>query len=452
MNGVMIMVRHLVLMSITTFALSLDAQTIASTPPMGWNSWDSFGFSLTESQYKANASVLADLKQYGWQYAAIDEGWYLQNPAKLDSEQFQYDVDGNGRFIPDATHYPSALDGHGFRSLADWTHKHGLKFGLHIVRGIPRVADPHSKIDGSTFLVGDAEDRTDLCSWDNNNYGVRDNAAGQAYYNSVIKLYADWGLDFLKVDCIADHPYKAAEIRMISNAIMKSGRPIVLSLSPGPTNLSHSAEVAELSQMWRIADDIWDGWSYPGKSWPNGLGSAFDNLAKWAPYAKSGNWPDADMLPWGQLTPHPGWGPPRASGLTRDEIRTQFTLWAVARSPLILGANLTRLDDFTRSLLTNREVIAVDQHAVRSEQIETGNLQQYRVWSVTMPSDHPRQYIAVFNLENESRLWKMSWKELNLSNSTTIASEVWTQKSVGDSNGLSVVLAPHGCALIRIGL
>src|ERR1035438_4039202 len=172
---------------------------------------------------------------------------------------------------------------------------------------------------------------------------------------------------------------------MIATAIRKARRPIVLSLSPGPTNLSHAAEVAEYSEMWRIADDIWDGWDFPGQQFPNGILSAFDNLAKWARFAKPGNWPDADMLPWGSLTPHPGWGSPRLSRITQDEERTQFTLWAVSRSPLILGTNLTKLDDFTGLLLTNREVIAIDQTAVTSAEIpgDPADSARLRVRSVT---------------------------------------------------------------------
>ncbi len=138
----------------------------------------------------------------------------------------------------------------------------------------------------SNFHAADVADTSDTCPWNADNYGVRDTPAGQAYYDSVMRLYARWGVDFLKVDCISDHPYKGAEIRMIANAIRKSGGRIVLSLSPGPTNLTHAAEVAQYSQMWRIADDIWDGWAFPGQQFPNGLLSAFDNLAKWAKYAK----------------------------------------------------------------------------------------------------------------------------------------------------------------------
>ena len=181
----------------------------------------------------------------------------------------------------------------------------------------------------------------------------------------MLKLYAGWGLDYIKVDCISDHPYRPTEIRQIAEAIRKTGRPIVLSLSPGPTALEHGGEVAEYAQMWRISDDHWDGWTLPHKpgedEFPFGIREAFDRLAKWVPYVRPGNWPDADMLPWGSLTPHPGWGEPRQSRETPDEQRTEFTLWAIARSPLILGANLTKLDDFTRSLMTNQSMLFMNQ-------------------------------------------------------------------------------------------
>src|SRR5262249_34595609 len=148
-------------------------------------------------------------------------------------------------------------------------------------------------------------------------------------------------------------------------------------------------EIAQYAQMWRISNDIWDGWRFahskPTDDFPNGIETAFDNLAKWAPYARPGRWPDADMLPFGSLTPHPGWGEPRMSRLTRDEQQTQFVLWSVARSPLILGGNLTRLDEFTRSLITNRELIAVNQGDWTSLPVESlpAGFETIRVWRAT---------------------------------------------------------------------
>lgn len=417
-------------------------QVTAATPPMGWNSWDAYGLTINESEFRANAQVLATLRNYGWNYAVIDEGWYLKDSASPNPQNYYWD--SFGRLIPDPARYPSAHDGAGLRPLADWVHAQGLRFGIHIIRGIPKGAvRANLPIANSGFHASDAADTSDTCPWNADNYGVRDTPAGQAYYDSIVGLYAGWGLDFLKVDCIADHPYKGDEIRMISNAIRKSGRAIVLSLSPGPASVAHAAEMAKYAQMWRIADDIWDGWTFPGKTWPNGLLSAFDNLAKWAPYARPGNWPDADMLPWGSLRPHPGWCEPRQSRLTPEEQRTQFTLWAISRSPLILGDNLTSLDDFTRSLITNREVIAINQSAVKSGELPGGS-KRMRVWSATIAGT---RYIAVFNLEASPAETEPG----SLPDGAGDIYDVWNRKSVTRAATLRVSLAPHGCALFRIG-
>jgi len=434
--------RSAILLAVLTAAIA-HGQTLAAAPPMGWNSWDAYGFTINEKDFRANAQVLAGFKSYGWSYAVIDEGWYLKDPfAKPDPQGYWWDA--TGRLIPDPARYPSARNGAGFKPLADWLHAQGLKFGIHILRGIPKeVVRQNLPVASSGFRAADAADTTDTCPWNPDNYGVRDTPAGQAYYDSIIGLYAGWGVDFLKVDCIADHPYKADEIRMISAAIAKSGRAIVLSLSPGPASLSHAEELGKYSQMWRIADDIWDGWAFPPQqAWPNGLLSAFDNLAKWAKYAKPGNWPDADMLPWGSLRPHPGWGPPRQSHLTQDEQRTQFTLWAMARSPLILGGNLTELDEFTRSLITNKEVIAINQTAVRSGEVagDKEDSAVMRVWFAETGDTQGARYIAVFNLQDAS-LSRSAQRD---------GYDVWDRKHISGGAVLPPVLPPHACVLLRI--
>jgi hypothetical protein len=267
----------------------------------------------------------------------------------------------------------------------------------------------------------------------------------------MMRLYAGWGLDFLKVDCIADHPYIGAEIRMIAKAIKNARRPIVLSLSPGPTDLSHAAEVAQYSQMWRIADDIWDGWDFHQRQFPQGIISAFDNLAKWARFAKPGNWPDADMLPWGSLTPHPGWGQPRQSRVSQDEERTQFTLWAISRSPLILGANLTKLDEFTRSLITNKEIIAIDQTAVSSAEIpgDPADSKVVRIWLATTGGSRAKHYLAVFNLQESPLQKDLAWPA-PLAGSAHAAYEVWSQRDIPSATTLHVEVPPHSCAVFRI--
>jgi alpha-galactosidase len=439
-------------------ASAVHGRTIAPTPPMGWNSWDAFGFTIGESDYKANAAVLATLEPYGWKYAVIDEGWYMENPLGSKLEERKYVLDANGLLMPAPARFPSATGGQGLKPLADWVHAQGLKFGIHIVRGIPKQAvRDNLPIANSAFRAADAADRSDTCPWDDGNYGVADNAAGQAYYDSMMRLYAAWGLDFIKVDCIAAHPYKPGEIRQIATAIERSRRPIVLSLSPGPTPLEHAEEISRQAQMWRIADDLWDGWvlphQHPQDEFPNGLLSAFDNLAKWSRYAGPGHWPDADMLPFGSLTPHPGWGEARQSRLTQDEERSEFTLWAIARSPLILGANLTGLDDFTRSLLTNRNVLELNQRARVSGPVTDLPLgfEHVRVWRSELQAvrgGRPAVVVALFNLANEPVSLHATGLQLGWRSGARLR-DLWTDR-VATSDEVSLTLPPHGCAVYRV--
>ncbi|MGA3102064.1 MAG: glycoside hydrolase family 27 protein [Terracidiphilus sp.] len=437
------------------------AQNPAPTPPMGWNSWDSYGLTIDEDQFKANATVLASMQQYGWKYAVIDEGWYMANPAGHTLEEKNYLWDANGLLIPVSTRFPSAANGAGFKPIADWLHAQGLKFGIHIVRGIPRqVVAANLPIAGSTFRAADAADTTSPCPWDAGNWGIKDNAAGQAYYDSMIRLYASWGLDFLKVDCVSDHPYRPTEIRQIAEAIRKSGRPIVLSLSPGPTQLDHAAEVQKYAQMWRIADDHWDGWTFPRQpdtEFPMGVRDMFDRLAQWYAYTNPGSWPDADMLPEGWLGPNPGWGEVRQSRLTHDEQRTEFTLWAITRSPLIFGGNLTRLDDFTRSLLTNQSVLFVDQYATYSRPVDPSALgpgfENARVWraSIGQPGDRGyAEYFAFFNLAGEPVTLRANWQQLGLDSKKHIARNVWDDSTAKESKDISETLPPHGSAFLEV--
>jgi len=439
----------------------LDAQGVAPTPPLGWNSWDAYGFTIDETQFRANATVLAGLRQFGWEYAVIDEGWYMQDPFGANLVARKYLWDGNGILIPDAARFPSAANGAGFKPLADWMHSKGLKFGIHIVRGIPRqVVKENLPIAGTTFHAADAADLTSPCPWDDGNWGIKDNAAGQAYYDSMMRKYASWGLDFIKVDCISDRPYRPTEIVQIANAIRKTGRPIVLSLSPGPTALENAAEVGKYAQMWRIADDHWDGWTFPHKAdqgeFPFGIRDAFDRLAKWEVYVTPGNWPDQDMLPFGSLTPHPGWGEPRQSRLTPDEERSEFSLWAMARSPLILGANLTKLDAYTRSLITNQTILAIDQASTFSRQLDPATLPagfgNVRVWRATTASPGARgyaEYFGFFNLDGNPVTLKVGWKELGLDGKHS-AEDAFTGDVGKPSKDVTVSLPAHGSTVIEM--
>lgn len=442
-----------VLSTLGFFSSFVSAQTVAPTPPMGWNSWDSYGLTVNEAQFKANAAVLAGLRQYGWQYAVIDEGWYLANPAGRTVPERKYLWNRNGLLMPVPDRFPSAADGAGFKPIADWVHQHGLKFGLHILRGIPRqVVEANLPIAGTSYTAAEAADTSSPCPWDQGNWGIKENAAGQAYYDSMFKLFAEWEVDFVKVDCISDHPYRPTEIRQIAEAIKKTGRPIVLSLSPGPTSLDHAAEVAKYSQMWRITNDHWDVWApqhRPGAGeFPFGLKGEFERLAEWEQYAGPGHWPDPDMLPWGWLGPSPGLGPARQSRETHDEQRTEFTLWSMARAPLILGTNLTRLDPFTRSLITNRTVLAIDQHSRQSRQLDIpSGPEQLRVWRADTDRKSDGIFFAFFNLGDTPLDVHLSWDQLGLAPGKHTARDIWTGRGQTGSGGIRVALPAHGSVI-----
>jgi hypothetical protein len=433
-------------------AAASPAQTLAPTPPMGWNSWDAYGFTIDEVGYMENVLALASLKQYGWQYAVIDEGWYMQNPLGDKLETRKYVLNANGLLIPDKNRFTSAANGAGFRPLSTFVHGKGLKFGIHIVRGIPKQAvRDNLPIEGSSFHAADAADTTDLCPWDDGNYGVRDTPAGQAYYDSMMRLYASWGVDYVKVDCIAAHPYLPQEIRMISDAIKKTGRAMVLSLSPGPAPIERGDEISGLAQMWRISDDHWDGWTFPhtpGSDFPSGVLQAFGKLGEWQTYAKPGSWPDADMLPWGELRPHPGWGEPRHTRLTEEEQKTEFTLWAIARSPLIVGANLTMLDDYSKSLMTNKDLISLNQNARIALQVDLPReFNPVRVWESQIDfQNHSRTYFAFFNLGDKPMTVHATWAQLGFPGKHT-ARNIWDGSKMKPADSIEITLAAHASAL-----
>ena len=423
---------------------------LARTPPMGWNSWDSYGLRINEQQFRDNTAAMATkLKPFGYQYAVIDEGWYMFNPEdRHKPELLRYALDANGRFIPVTTRFPSALQrgqNTGFEQLANWVHSQGLKFGIHVVRGVPRESVARNlPIEGTQFRAQDAADQNDACPWDPTSWGIRDNAAGQSWYDSLLRQYARWGLDFLKVDCIADHPYKASEIRQIALAIQRSGRDMVLSLSPGPTALEHHAEVAEFSQMWRISNDIWDIWDGRG-AFPMGIKNQFENAARWAPYSRAGNWPDADMLPIGELKPYPDVGPgPRHTRLTPAEQQTQLSLWSMARSPLIVGANLTLLDQQTLHLLTNSDILKINQTATASRQVlHEGDLV---VWTADLPDDE--HALAAFNVGEQPVALHRAWSDFALAGSQHMVKNAWTGERLQAGPRLITTLDPHASIVL----
>jgi alpha-galactosidase len=430
--------------------------TLALTPPMGWNSWDGYGTTINEAQVRANAQWMAEhLKAVGWQYVTVDMEWFVTNPtAEGNAKNFQYSLDENGRYTPAVNRFPSAANGAGFKPLADYIHSLGLKFGIHILRGIPKQAAANKlPIADSLYSAADAGDSSDTCPWNFDNFGTNPaQPAAQAYYDSIAKLYAGWGVDLIKVDCISSHPYKSDDVRMIRRALDRAGRPIVLSLSPGPAPVEKRDEMRKYAQMWRISDDVWDIWHNDGP-YPKGLGDQFAYVAAWAGKGEPGHWPDADMLPLGHLGPAPGWGQPRDTRLSHDEQRMLMTLWCIFPSPLMVGGELPSADAWTTSLLTNPEVIAVDQHSSGNRPVTEVNTDKTVVWLAdAAPSDagHGGQYLAVFNLTESKTEVRFEWKDLGLSGTKYALRDLWERKDLGTAGVLTVTLPPHGSILYRL--
>ncbi len=422
----------------------------ASTPPMGWNSWDGYGTTVTESDVKANAQWLGEhLKSSGWQYVVVDMEWFVTNPMpEGNSKTSDYSLDDSGRYTPAVNRFPSAANGAGFKPLADYVHSLGLKFGIHILRGIPKPAvQKNLPIAGSSFHAADAADSSDTCPWNYDNFGLDGSKpAAQTYYDSIAKLYASWEVDLIKVDCISSRPYKSDEIQMLSTALAKTGRPIVLSLSPGPAPLEKTEEMRKYAQMWRISNDIWDLW-HSTVDYPQGLGDQFANVAKWAGKAVQGHWPDADMLPLGYLGPAPGWGQPRYTRLTHDEQRTFVTLWCIFPSPLMVGGDLPKADAWTTSLLTNPEVIAVDQQSSGNHPVVS--TEKTVVW-VAESGKAGGRYLAIFNLADTSQSVQYSWKDLGLAEKKYKLRDLWERKDLGSAKSVNVSLPPHGSVLYGV--
>jgi len=338
--------------------------------------------------------------------------------------------------VPAPNRFPSASGGAGFRAIGEKVHALGLKFGIHIMRGIPRRAvEQNLPVLGTQLHARDIADTTSICSWNPDMYGVDMTKPGaQAYYDSIFALYASWGVDFIKMDDMS-RPYDAhaAEIEAAHAAIGKTGRPMMLSLSPGETPVVRGEHVSRYAQMWRISDDFWDEWPM--------LEAQFVRLENWTPHRRPGAWPDPDMLPLGRLALGA-----RDSRFTPDEQQTLMTLWAITRSPLIMGGDLRHLDAATLKLLTNRDVIAVDQASTdnRPHFVMDG----IRVW--TARGSGGESVLAVFNITDKAKTVDLDLARLGLAG--TRARDLWTGQSVSASDGrLILPLPPHGSTLRALG-
>ena len=414
---------------------------IAKKPPMGWNSWDCYGAAVNEEQVRANAEYMAkNLKDYGWEYVIVDIQWY--EPAAKNhwyNANAPLIMDEYGRLMPAENRFPSSSDGPGFKPLADFVHDLGLKFGIHILRGIPKQAvRGNVKIKGTDRTAAQIADFGNVCEWNGDMCGIDMTREGaQEYYNSIFELYAEWGVDFVKVDDIA-RPYHKAEVEAVRKAIENSGREMVLSLSPGAAPLSEAGHLSEYANMWRMTDDFWDGWEQ--------LKKMFDYCRDWFPYVGEGHWPDCDMLPIGYLRVCSVDGGEKTN-FTEDEQRTLMSLWAMFRSPLMIGADLPKNDDFTLSLLQNRDIIEINKNSC-------GNREVYRkgneiVWTANGAGNFV--YLARFNVGEDVINSDFNMSFIGLCGKMN-AYEIWSKTQESVTLNITSTIPPHGVKLYRITL
>ena len=415
---------------------------------MGWNSYDYYDTAVTEQEVRANAEYMAqNLKEYGWEYIVVDIQWYAHNAGTRRQEcQYipfgQVEIDEYSRLWPCPDRFPSSVGGHGFKPMADYIHGLGLKFGIHIMRGVPRIAaHDKMKIWGTDRTADWISNPYSICSWNPDMYGVNPEAEGaQAYYDSIFQLYAQWGVDFIKCDdiCRMDAASAKEEIRMLHEAINKSGRQMVLSLSPGPARLKEAWHYETYANMWRITDDFWDDW--------NLLKQMFERCEHWQNHVGQGNYPDCDMLPVGMLGK--GFGEERQTRFTRDEQITMMSLWCIFRSPLMIGAELTRLDEWTKTLLTNPDVL--DLLSDDCKAIQLARDEKHCIWHSSNQKSGTH-YLAVFNLLEEEREIVISAGLLKKEDWNGICfTELWTGEMFTNTSKDLVLKVPgHGAKICR---
>lgn len=411
--------------------------------PMGWNSWDCYGAAVNEEIVRKNAEFMAKyLKPFGWEYVVVDIQWYEPEAETNEYHPFaDVCLDEYSRAIPAANRFPSAADGKGFAPLAEYVHSLGLKFGIHIMRGIPRQAvHANGKIKGTDKTARQIAKTDSICHWNTDMYGVDPTKEGaRAYYDSIFELYASWGVDFIKCDDICrELPHEEEELVMLSEALHSCGRDMILSLSPGPALLEKAELYKQISNMWRITDDFWDKWEL--------LYDMFQRAEKWCTHTGAGHWPDADMLPIGAL--RQVYDPNEWTKFTEDEQITMMTLWSIFRSPLMIGGEMTKFDDFTMKLITNAEVLNMHRTSRHAHQVWRKEIDgtEHILW--TAMCSEGGQYVAVFNAGEADSSIEVSLADLEIGEAKDLT-ELWSGESVHADGTFHVDLKKHGAKVYK---
>ena len=443
-------------------------QPLAQTPPMGWNSFDSYGVYLHEKAAMESLEVFAaKLKPHGYEYFVIDAGWFgefkLQEGTIYPAEKHALKMKFNefGLLQPSDTYFPN-----GFKKLIDRCHELELKFGLHLMRGIPRSAvKANLPIKGTKYFAQDIADTNSICNWNHQNYGVDMTKPGaQEFYNSLMNQMAEWGVDFIKYDDIVPFP---EEVKGVANAIAQCGRPMILSLSPGGDVDPNHLEAFQKGHMLRVTPDIWDD--------QKGINECFTEWRKWQGKESAGFWIDMDMIPFGQLqlmSPKPkgvtgnesknelmdkiksgelanfellaGKGFNRLSEFTQDQMYTFITMRALAASPLMMGGDLPTLDDFSLKLITDKNVIECNQNGVMGSLVyeEAG----IEIWK-TQKKDSKDAWIGIFNRTDEGKSISLIPEKLELDATAAIKlQDIWNEKEI---TNLDFEINPNGVVFLK---
>lgn len=408
-------------------------------PPRGWNSWDCYGTTVTEDEVLANAEWMSEhLLASGWDHVVVDIQWYEPTARSHGyNEDPPVVLDAYGRQLPATNRFPSAVDGVGFAPLAERVHALGLKFGIHLMRGIPRRAVREAlPVLGTDCTAADVADQESTCAWNPDNFGLdHDHPGAQTYVDGQVAQFAAWGVDFLKIDDMLS-PYHQREIDAYAAAIARCGRPVTLSLSPG-TALStvHVDHLRASAQMWRVSGDLWDRW--------DDLLEQFTRMARWAPLQVDGGWADADMLPLGRIGIRAERGGDRQSRLTTAEQRTMMALWSLARSPLMFGGDLPSTTPETLALITNDDVLALAGYADGREILREGDL---IVWVAETPE---HLAVAVFWTGDTPRRPSVAVSSLPVALDAT-GTDLWDGQTVSvDGSMLILDVEAHGVRLLR---
>ena len=442
----------------TSFQLSAG-EPLAQTPPMGWNSFDSYGVYLHEDAAFANLEAMADkLKPHGYEYFVIDNGWFgeytLQEGTIFSAEKHAHDIRINeyGHFLPSEVYFPGGL-----KPIADRCHELGLKFGVHLMRGIPRKAyELDLPIKGTKYTARDIAntDPEENCVWCDYCYAVDMTKPGaQEWYDGLIQYIADMGVDMIKYDDIVPHP---DEVEAVAKAIQKIGRPMLLSLSPGGTVDPEAIDFFRLGNMLRVTPDVWDEQKY--------IDLCFDAWRKWEGKEQPGFWIDMDMIPFGQLqlmsppsvdgaktvmdkgdVALAGKGVHRQCQLTKPQMKTFITMRAMAASPLMMGGDLPSLDEFSLMLITDPEMLACNQNGVMGSLMMDQD--GFETWKVNKRGTEHEGWIAVFNRRAEKSKFDISPERMGLDSESYGLMEVWSDDA--KPFGRTTTLNPHGVLFVK---